>query len=456
MMALTCVSALALSQSAGTLGHANGIKIGEVTSESVVLWTRLTLQDEASDRFDDWDPERPHWRVPGSAGDVSFVLRTTADPEKPIVTEWARVDAATDFCHQVRVDGLTPATVYEVEARGRVREAGVSSSFHGRFCTAPAADATEAITFVVSTCQDFPRRDDPANGHRIYRSMLERDPAFFVQTGDTLYYDKPKPFARDLATARYKWNRLYALPNLRAFHARVPAYWLHDDHDLLKNDCWPGQTYGDLTWDQGLAIWREQIPQSPLPYRTFRWGRHVQIWLPEGREFRSPNKMPDGPEKTILGERQWQWLEESLRASDATFKFYISATPVVGPDRGSKNDNHANAGFAHEGSRLRTLLASVPGTMVVCGDRHWQYHSIDPETGLREFGCGPASDSHAGGFDRSRQVEWQPFLRIRGGFLSVCVEGESALIRHHDVAGEVVHEVAVTETASPGAKHENP
>ena len=28
-------------------------------------------------------------------------------------------------------------------------------------------------------------------------------------------YDKPNPHAKDLATARYKWNRVFALPNLR-------------------------------------------------------------------------------------------------------------------------------------------------------------------------------------------------------------------------------------------------
>lgn len=67
-----------------------------------------------------------------------------------------------------------------------------------------------------------------------------------MQTGDTLDYDKPEPFAKDVATARYKWIRMYALPNLRAFHRAVPTYWMHDD-DLLKDDCWPGQTYGELT-----------------------------------------------------------------------------------------------------------------------------------------------------------------------------------------------------------------
>jgi len=433
------------SPSPGGLAHANGIKIGEVTSTSAVLWTRLTRHDEALDRLDGWQeewlPGEYPWRVPGAAGELRFLFWPQRERGQARLTEWARAGEESDFCHQERIEGLRPATTYELEVQGRSGK--LHSSFRGSFTTAPAPGEGRKITFTVSTCQDFPRRDDRQLGHRIYRSMLTLDPDFFVQTGDTLYYDKPGPFAKDVATARYKWNRLYALPSLRTFHAAVPSYWMHDDHDLLKNDCWPGQSYGELQWEDGVALWDEQVPQSELPYRTFRWGQDLQIWLPEGREFRSPNNMEDGPEKSILGEDQWRWLEESLRSSDATHRFYVSATPVVGPDRRNKRDNHANEGFTQEGERLRSLLSSIPGLVVINGDRHWQYHSIDPDTGLPEFGCGPASDAHAGGFRTDQQAEWQPFLRIRGGFLSVTVEGEGAIVRHHDVEGQVVHEVAL-------------
>lgn len=421
------------------LGFANGVKVGEVTDTGAVLWTRLTERGEADRRIDGWDDRQPRpWSAPGAAGRISLVILKDGEPSGGVYPA-VEVGPETDSCFQWHPRGLEPATRYEAVFTGR--RGDETAVITASFTTAPAPDSEAPLTFVVSTCQDFPRRDDKANGHRIYRSMLELDPAFFVQTGDTLYYDKPNPEARDLATARYKWNRLYALPNLREFHRRVPSYWLHDDHDLLKNDCWPGQTYGDLTWEQGLMVWREQVPQSDKPYRTFRWGKHVQVWFPEGREFRSPNTMPDGPEKTILGRDQWRWLEESMRASDAIHKFYVSATPVVGPDRKNKRDNHANEGFAHEGERLRAFLSAIPGCLVLNGDRHWQYHSVDPATGLQEFGSGPASDVHAGGWSPRNKLEPHRFLRVKGGFLSVKVQGPQATIRHHDVHGKVVNTV---------------
>jgi alkaline phosphatase D len=297
------------------------------------------------------------------------------------------------------------------------------------------------------TCGDYPRRDDPVNGHRIYATLHQLRPDFLVHTGDVEYYDKPDPWATSAALARFKWNRLYALPFLRTFHNHTPAYFTNDDHDLLRNDCWPGQTYGRLTWDEGLAIWNEQMPASPLPYRTFRHGRDLQVWIIEGRRYRSANTDPDGPAKTILGAEQKAWLLRTIAASDATFKVLLSPTPIVGPDRGSKNDNHANSGFRHEGDELRRALAAHRNLIVANGDRHWQYFSVDPATGLREFGCGPSSDVHAGGYTPQPGDEAvQKFFRLQGGFLTVATApgpGDSARleIRHHAVDGAVVHAV---------------
>jgi alkaline phosphatase D len=181
-------------------------------------------------------------------------------------------------------------------------------------------------------------------------------------------------------------------------------------------------------------------------YRTFRWGQGLQVWLVEGRDFRSPNNVPDGPDKTIWGREQLEWLQSGILASDAEFKVLVSPTPIVGPDRGRKRDNHANAAFAHEGNAFRNWVKEneLQEKLFVCnGDRHWQYHSIDPATGLHEFSCGPISDKHAGG-SPGQNDEYHQFHRMLGGFLTVSVsrDGERPTIafRHHDVTGTVVYE----------------
>ncbi|MEY4089380.1 MAG: hypothetical protein RJB55_1651 [Verrucomicrobiota bacterium] len=497
----------------------NGIKIGEVTADSAVIWTRLTSSPEANwsglsfleptldgnraavraatevaresalstaadkaaarrpealSQADlrkivetaDWRTQLPPGRsladmqgaLPGAAGEVRVVL-TPANGGGPIDTGWNAVHTARDHTRQFTIKGLKPGTAYHVRVDSRERGGQAGASVDGAFRTAPAPDSPARVRFSVVTCGDFPRRDDSANGHKIYATMAVMDLDFLVHTGDVEYYDKPDPWATSAELARFKWNRIFAVPFQRTFHNRTAAYFTNDDHDLLKNDCWPGQTYGALTWEQGLAIWNEQTPVSPLPYRTFRHGRDVQIWVIEGRRYRSANNDPDGPAKTILGAAQKEWLMRTIAESDATFRVLITPTPVVGPDRGNKNDNHANAGFTHEGNQLRRFLGAQRNLVVATGDRHWQYFSIDPTTGTREFGCGPSSDVHAGGYNpRPGDEAVQKFFRLKGGFLTFTSESDNAsprlAIRHHAVDGTVVHEaiLAAGGTFSAGAR----
>jgi alkaline phosphatase D len=254
------------------------------------------------------------------------------------------------------------------------------------------------------------------------------------------------PRATSPELARYHWQRMFSLPRLVDFNRRVATYWLKDDHDTLNNDSWPGQRMGTFTFAEGQRIFRQQAPMTDGPaYRTFRWGRDLQIWLTDGRDFRSPNKMPDGPEKSIWGAEQKEWFKRTVKESDATWKVLVSPTPLVGPDRGNKNDNHANEGFRHEGDEIRAWLkANAPDHFfVICGDRHWQYHSVHPATGIHEFCPGPASDQHAGGTP-GFVPEIHRFHRPKGGFLSIALSHQAGKSRirfqHHDADGKVVYE----------------
>ncbi len=213
---------------------------------------------------------------------------------------------------------------------------------------------------------------------------------------------------------------------------QVSSYFMKDDHDTLKNDCWPGQTYGKISWNEGLALFREQTPQGPLPYRRVRWGKELECWLIEGRDYRSANHAPDGPGKTILGPKQKAWLKKTVEESDATFKLVVFPSPVVGPDKKKgKRDNHSNPGFMHEGNELRNFLASIPNAYVVCGDRHWQYASKDPETGLIEVCCGPVNNAHSqrGGNAKYDKAYHLYYGGGKGGYLKVSVRHENGVPR---------------------------
>jgi len=385
--------------------------------------------------------------VPGTAGEVRLQIWHESDDTPTATRDWTAVDPQRDFTKQWEIDGLQAGSRYRVVVEGRPTDSeSATATIEATFKTAPRADDAASVKFVVVTCGEYPRRDDPENGHLIYDTMRRQvQPDFFIHTGDIEYYDKADPYSPSEALARFKMNRIFAMPFQRAFHNSTASYFMKDDHDTVKNDCWPGTHYGSLTFDRGLEIFREQFPMGEKTYRTFRHGKDLQIWLVEGRDFRSPNRMKDGPNKTIWGKEQKQWLKKTMRQSDATFKVLVSPTPIVGPDRESKNDNHANEGFSHEGNEVREFLSGIDNAFVICGDRHWQYHSIDPKTGVREFACGPSANEHAGGFSEDLREPMHRYLKIAGGFLSVHVDRETdgaptIKFRHHAPDGEVRNE----------------
>jgi len=459
LMVTACLGALAAFAAENETHQATGLKIGEVTDTSAIIWTRLTA---ASVRNNEGivikgkvDPNNPievtvpltelEGACPGAPGRVRVRYSTRENLSRSHTTSWADVTAETDFMHQFHLGGLKPDTVYHfaVETTGP-GGSPKHGALRGRFQTAVRPDAPGNFTFCVVTCFGY-RNMDHEDGFNIYPAMAKLHPRFVAFTGDNVYYDGQEPSVKNAAMARYHWERMYSMARHIEFLRKVATYWEKDDHDTVCNDCWPGMKWNDLTYPEGQRIFREQVPMGDKIYRTFRWGRDLQIWLTDGRDFRSPNTIPDGPDKTIWGRKQKEWLKRTLKQSDATWKILISPTPIVGPDARSKRDNHSNRAFRHEGDEIRAWFqANVPDNFfVVNGDRHWQYHSVYPPTGLNEFSVGAASDPHAGG-SPGYSEEYHRFHRVKGGFLSVTLsrDGERSTIRfrHRDVFGNVVYE----------------
>jgi alkaline phosphatase D len=455
---------------------ATGIKIGEVTDHSAIVWTRLTKNAErnpadgptvtikyAKPKQNNGKAARREQTfegivypngatvddlkqgAPGTDGEVrvSWKSRDASDWQS---SDWEAVDPLGDFTRKFVLSDLQPNASYELRIETRGVDGKPGHSLTGGFHTAAKPSDPQKVTFVAATCFGDDDQDVP-EGFKVYRAIAALDPQFFVHTGDIIYYDL---LGKNVDLARWHWQRMYSWPTNVEFHRGVASYFMKDDHDTWMNDCWPTMEtpyMGDFTFRQGQAIFREQVPMSDKTYRTFRWGKDLQVWLVEGRDFRSPNTMPDGPDKSIWGSEQKRWFKETVDASDATFRILISPTPLVGPDRDRKNDNLANAGFEHEGRELREFVASRK-MLTICGDRHWQFFSVDPETKVREYSSGPGSDPHAGGWDpKDYRPEIHRFLRVKGGFLSMTVDrpnGEPTLTaRFHDVDGKVMYEDVV-------------
>ncbi|MBI3208694.1 MAG: alkaline phosphatase D family protein [Candidatus Solibacter usitatus] len=456
---LICSSAALVPLRAAQPGHlATGVKVGEVTHDAARIWARRTR--DALRRADGAQALRDTTRArvlplgsdtsalegscPGDAGEMRALLRD-GNGKQLQQTAWAKVGAASDYTHQFALSKLQPGRLYRysVETRGSGRTDG---SMNGTFQTAPAPDDAASVNLAMMSCQKYSQRDDN-DGFRLYDGIRRFAPNFYLSVGDNVYYDSDDPKVNHVSIARHHWHRMYSLARTAECLRSVAGYWLKDDHDCYSDDCWPGmvnETMNPFTFDEGLKIFPEQAPMGARTYRSFQWGRGLEIFLMEGRDWRSSNRAPDGPAKSIWGVEQKRWLRDSLQASKAHWKLIVNPTPMVGPDRVNKHDNLSNADWAEEGNELRSWIQKNTrgDTFVLCGDRHWQYHSIHPQTKVQEYGCGAASDSHASGTPGENPA-YHRFHRVKGGFLALQVRWNGAssqlVIEHRDVDGNRVY-----------------
>lgn len=442
---------------------AQGVMVGEVTPNSALVQTRLT----ATEGMD------PSGDVPGRVGVVQLQFGTDPTFARHRQTPIERAQADRDFIVRFALDGLEPSTQYH----GRVLFGGDESSLQTgpvcRFKTLGGADSGATTRFVMTSCMNYCKfmygksakasgpvtatEQDKQLGYPAFEAIADLEPEFMIGAGDIVYYDNPIRTAKTLAEMRKCWHEQFRFPRMTKVFSSVPTFWSKDDHDFRYDDAdlKPGRRPNA---DLGIDVFREQMPilsqgdvDSPT-YRTVRVNQHVQLWFTEGRDFRSPNKMRDGPDKSLWGRAQRQWLQETLLASDATWKILVSPTPLVGPDDKRKTDNHANlGGFRHEANSFFDWLQEngIRNFVTFCGDRHWQFHSIH-RSGVEEFACGALNDENsrrgvAPGDPRGTDPEGlvvQPFTypEPSGGFLFVH-GGQELTVEFRNDQGTLLHSV---------------
>ena len=502
LLGLTFVSSFLTAEEDFPIGLAQGVMVGEVRTDSAILQSRLTSTSTLVDR---------RWSgIIGVEGVARFELSIQPDFRDSIQTEWLKSLPENDYIVKLRVADLRPDTRYHYRLSYGPKQDQLRQSMPGSFRTLAGRNGTGPFSIAVVTGMNYTAFHHTGNSHMLpYRgpdkelgypalaSILSLKPDFFVGTGDNVYYDFPgggfghlqRGRAETQHQMRMKHQEQYSQPRFLELFRGVATYWMKDDHDHRFNDSDPfnptllyerfeAETYAKTnlhprlsgsgsapSHELGLRIFREQLPvvdprdPEAVTYRTLRVSRGLQIWIVEGRDYRSPNDMPDGPEKTIWGTKQRNWLKQTLLESEATFKLLISATPMVGSDSTAKRDNHVNPkGFRHEGDAFFEWLQesgfSTERFFIVCGDRHWQYRAIHP-SGFQEFSCGALVDAnstrgHFPGEPRSSDPEGkvrQPFHAEKpsGGFLLVKVSdprdgGVQMKFVFYDEMGRVVYE----------------
>jgi len=288
------------------------------------------------------------------------------------------------------IDGLKPATryFYAVSLDGRPQTVAPLPSF----VTAPEIGAKGRQRIAFGSCVgDTIAAAAPAWGElAARREMGEKAGGFelLLMLGDNHYAN-----TQEIAKLRtyYTAHRLSA--GWRDLTARTPIYAIWDDHDFGPND-------SDGTEPKkadSLRIFREYWanpacgePENAGCYFTVQRG-DVQLFMLDCRYWRSPDKAKDGPDKTMWGAKQLEWLKRELLASKAAIKLLANGSEwqtFSSPDSFAVYRHERDAFFAWIDEQ------KIEGVMLLSGDRHFAagYHVLGR---FVEFSSGPFGSGNA-------------------------------------------------------------
>ncbi|MGA6164251.1 alkaline phosphatase D family protein [Amycolatopsis magusensis] len=336
---LGAAPAFALGRSRPVLTH--GVQSGDVTSHSAIVWTRA---------------DRPSRMLVEVARDPSF--RHARRITGPVLSP------ETGGTGKVRVAGLVPGTELHYRVRAEDLDGRAASEpLTGRFATAPIGRENVRFLWSGDTVGQGWGINPDRGGMPIYRAMADRRPDFFLHSGDTVYADGPLQERvtlpdgrawRNLVTPEkskvaetldeYRGQFAYNLldDKLRAFAAEVPAYLQWDDHEVVNN-WYPGEILDlpqytekrvDVLAERAFRAFHEWQPIDARQavdgrvYRSFRYGRHVEIFVLDMRTYKDANTADPNGVGHILGEQQARWLVRGLDRSQATWKIVAADLPI--------------------------------------------------------------------------------------------------------------------------------
>jgi len=367
-----------------------GVASGAPTSNSLVLWTRLT--------GDDLPPE------------VSVQWELAEDEAFSRIAARGRETARADDAHSVHAEpaGLASGRLYWY----RFHALGDASPV-GRTRTAPAPDAAVArLRLAIASCQRWD------HGHyAAWRDVAAQDLDVVLFLGDYIYEYASRPLVlraheggevRTLAQYRARYAQYKSDPLLQAAHAACPWIVIWDDHEV-END-YAGAQSATLARDfaarraAAYRAWWEHmpVPQALRPrggalrlHGRLDWGTLARLQWIDGRQHRDPQACPPrgrggsnivrgadcpaltDPARSLLGAAQERWLAEgwslerpwNLLAQQTLMSRFHFEDPAWS---GGRWRTDGWDGYPAARARLLAVLAErkVPGAVVLGGDLH--------------------------------------------------------------------------------------
>jgi phosphodiesterase/alkaline phosphatase D-like protein len=274
-MAATAVALAAPGSAMGANPFTNGVTAGEVTASSALIWGQ-TKKDG---------------------------------------TVQAQVAKDGAFQHIVARARLKATKTEDDAFRTKVRKLDSGRTFHYRFCkrgkcsdkgvfqTAPKPGQAKTIKFAYSgdeSAQPAVGQDTPFWGQfKAFKSMAAEHNNFNMDFGDTIYSDPEVDGAPTALSVHEKWKMYRAklgIKNQRTIREATGLYNHWDDHEFI-NDFSKAEN-GVGIYRAGVRAFRTYEPVTYSKhdgiYRTFRWGKNLEVFFLDLRSFRSAKASANG------------------------------------------------------------------------------------------------------------------------------------------------------------------
>ena len=279
-------------------------------------------------------------------------------------------------------------------------------SFFIRFCLPLSILSVQLSLGAAARAADMPmdvrriafgscnKHDQP---QPLWDAILQNRPALFIWAGDIVYND-----TEDMSVMQANYQEQKRQPGYQRLResllpGRVIGIW--DDHDYGADDA--GYLYSERDASQKQLLDFLDEPGDSVrrgtagvyTSTTYSHGRHlITVILLDTRYFRQD----PGPEADILGEKQWEWLEEVFRQSRSSLHFIVSSIQFVAEDH--KYESWGK--FPAAKARMYRLIreTGVPGVIFLSGDRHFAELSVQKDPAVVPY---PVYDLTASGMTHS-------------------------------------------------------
>ena len=225
----------------------------------------------------------------------------------------------------------------------------------------------------------------------IFDAINKENADLFIFLGDNVYGD-----TLDMQLLASKYQTLGKIPGIKTLMNNTEVIAIWDDHDFGADDA--GQEYPQKEASRQLMLDFFNEPAESVRrsrsdgiYTAYSYGsdeQKVQVILPDLRwnrsalnrvseqEYQGPRKaknmgpyQPDeGAQASMLGEQQWQWLEQQLQVP-ARIKIIASSLQLLPEFSGWESW----ANYPNDRQRLMALIKKhqVNGVFFISGDTHW-------------------------------------------------------------------------------------